>query len=73
MIWLSRCSLTISIKIHEIKPAIFLSGKSSLKGRKVIAMLKALVEPISYDFTVSEEDKALAATIDGAEAIFIIK
>lgn len=36
-------------------------------------MLKALVEPISYDFTVSEEDKALAATIDGAEAIFIIK
>ncbi|EJW70948.1 hypothetical protein WUBG_18149 [Wuchereria bancrofti] len=42
-------------------------GKSASKGRKVIAMLKSLVEPIEYDFTLSDEDKALATTIDAAE------
>ncbi|CAG9537036.1 unnamed protein product [Cercopithifilaria johnstoni] len=44
-------------------------GKSTSKGRKVIAMLKSLVEPIEYDFTLSDEDRALAATIDAAEAL----
>ncbi|EJD74462.1 hypothetical protein LOAG_18225 [Loa loa] len=44
-------------------------GKSTSKGRKVIAMLKSLVEPIEYDFTLSDEDKALAATIDAAEVL----
>lgn len=33
----------------------------------MIAMLKSLVEPIEYDFTLSDEDKALAKTIDAAE------
>ncbi|VDK65760.1 unnamed protein product [Gongylonema pulchrum] len=32
-------------------------------------MLKSLVEPMSYDFTLSDEDRALAATIDAAEAL----
>ncbi|VDK84147.1 unnamed protein product [Onchocerca ochengi] len=44
-------------------------GKSTSKGRKVIAMLKSLVEPLEYDFTLSDEDKALAATIDAAEVL----
>uniref|UniRef100_A0A7I4KKS7 DC_STAMP domain-containing protein n=1 Tax=Brugia malayi TaxID=6279 RepID=A0A7I4KKS7_BRUMA len=44
-------------------------GKSASKGRKVIAMLKSLVEPIEYDFTLSDEDKALATTIDAAEVL----
>ncbi|VBB29535.1 unnamed protein product [Acanthocheilonema viteae] len=44
-------------------------GKSTSKGRKVIAMLKSLVEPIEYEFTLSDEDKALAATIDAAEVL----
>uniref|UniRef100_A0A914RSH7 Uncharacterized protein n=1 Tax=Parascaris equorum TaxID=6256 RepID=A0A914RSH7_PAREQ len=30
-------------------------------------MLKSLVEPIGYDLSLSDEDKALAATIDNAE------
>uniref|UniRef100_A0A1I7W4N5 Cytoplasmic protein n=1 Tax=Loa loa TaxID=7209 RepID=A0A1I7W4N5_LOALO len=47
----------------------FYNGKSTSKGRKVIAMLKSLVEPIEYDFTLSDEDKALAATIDAAEVL----
>ncbi|VDK74756.1 unnamed protein product [Litomosoides sigmodontis] len=46
-----------------------ISSKSTSKGRKVIAMLKSLVEPIEYEFTLSDEDKALAATIDAAEAL----
>uniref|UniRef100_A0A914ZRF1 Dendritic cell-specific transmembrane protein-like domain-containing protein n=1 Tax=Parascaris univalens TaxID=6257 RepID=A0A914ZRF1_PARUN len=43
-------------------------GKSTSKGRKLIHMLKSLVEPIGYDLSLSDEDKALAATIDNAEA-----
>ncbi|VDN49759.1 unnamed protein product [Gongylonema pulchrum] len=46
-----------------------LAGKSSSKGRKIVTMLKSLVEPMSYDFTLSDEDRALAATIDAAEAL----
>ncbi|VDM43244.1 unnamed protein product [Toxocara canis] len=46
-------------------------GKSTTKGRKMIHMLKALVEPVAYDLTLSDEDKALAATIDNAEVLQI--
>uniref|UniRef100_A0A914ZU26 Dendritic cell-specific transmembrane protein-like domain-containing protein n=1 Tax=Parascaris univalens TaxID=6257 RepID=A0A914ZU26_PARUN len=44
-------------------------GKSTSKGRKLIHMLKSLVEPIGYDLSLSDEDKALAATIDNAEIL----
>uniref|UniRef100_A0A0M3HJ00 FH2 domain-containing protein n=1 Tax=Ascaris lumbricoides TaxID=6252 RepID=A0A0M3HJ00_ASCLU len=36
----------------------------------MVHMLKALVEPIAYDLSLSDEDKALAATIDNAENSF---
>ncbi|VDK49235.1 unnamed protein product [Anisakis simplex] len=44
-------------------------GKSTTKGRKMVHMLKALVDPIAYDMTLSDEDKAIAATIDNAEVL----
>ncbi|MFH4975207.1 hypothetical protein AB6A40_001916 [Gnathostoma spinigerum] len=44
-------------------------GEGTKQGSKVIALLKALAEPLSHDQTLSEEDEALAATIDSAEVM----
>ncbi|KHN72517.1 DC-STAMP domain-containing protein 1, partial [Toxocara canis] len=56
------------MKVTSLVP---ISSKSTTKGRKMIHMLKALVEPVAYDLTLSDEDKALAATIDNAEVLQI--